>query len=82
MNKEKIIQITKAFTITVFVLIALYDFWAMSKGDTEASISHAMIVWSYNYPIFTFAFGVLCGHLFWRVRGTKELRKIEDETRE
>lgn len=81
MKKEKVIQITKVFCAILLIAVIVYDVWAMAKGGTDGSISHTIIVWSYNYPIMTFAMGVLCGHLFWRVRGTEKLRKIEDSTR-
>lgn len=70
----------------VIVLIAVYDVWAISKGGTEASISHLIFVWSYKYPMFTFMAGmisgILAGHLFWRIRDTAETKKISDSTRD
>ena len=77
----------KLFTtyfIGIVALIAIvWDVLVLVKGGTSASISHTIIVWSYKYPIFTFAAGVLCGHFFWRVRQTKELKQtvpqIEDK---
>lgn len=67
------------------VIIGLVDVFLFIKGGTEATISHIILVWSYNYPIFTFAFGVLCGHFFWRTRDTKEtkvLGKSDVDTKE
>lgn len=74
-------KITGIFIGVILVICIIYDVWALASGGTAASISHYLIVASYKYPIMTFAAGVLCGHLFWRVRGTKELRQIEDDTR-
>lgn len=67
---------TVIFISAMFVSIAIYDVFALSMGGTEASISHVLIVWSYKYPVLTFAFGFVMGHLFWRVRDTKELLEI------
>ena len=72
---------TVIFISATFVSIALYDVLAISGGGTEASISHTLIVWSYNYPVLTFAFGFVMGHLFWRVRSTPELDAIDKKTR-
>lgn len=66
---------TPYFVGIIAIAIIIYDAVALIKGGTEASISHLMIVWSYEYPIFTFVMGVLAGHLFWRVRETKDLSK-------
>lgn len=74
-------SITSIVILSAVVILLGYDVFAIYKGGTEASISHMVIEWSYKYPIFTFSFGVLCGHFFWRVRGGKILRKIEDNTR-
>ena len=64
-------KLTKYFIITTFVLIAVYDVYAWIKGGTAGTISYAMIDWSYKYPIWPFAMGIICGHLFWRVRDVK-----------
>ena len=74
-------KVTIVFVLVLIGVIFGYDVMAIYKGGTEPSISHLLIVWSYDYPVFTFLFGFVMGHLFWRVRGTKELRKIEDRTR-
>jgi hypothetical protein len=75
-------RITGIFIASMLVLVGVYDVIAIMGGGTEASISHMIIVWSYNYPAFTFAFGFVCGHLFWRVRSTPELDKMDKRTRE
>jgi hypothetical protein len=75
-------KVTKIFTLCLFVVIAVYDAIAISGGDTEASISHLIIVNSYKYPAMTFLFGFVCGHLFWRMRYTPETKEISDATRE
>jgi hypothetical protein len=74
-------KMTSIFSLIAFVVIAIYDVYAITKGGTEASISHMLIVSSYKYPVMTFGFGFLCGHLFWRVRDTKDTIKISKDTR-
>jgi hypothetical protein len=64
------------FIGVVIIAIAIYDIIAISAGGTEASISHMMITWSYKYPAFTFLMGFTMGHLFWRMRDTKETSEL------
>lgn len=73
---------TIIFIVATFVAIGAYDIVALSQGGTEASISHTLIVWSYKFPVLTFAFGFVMGHLFWRVRDTKELIDITSKKEE
>lgn len=67
---------TAIFIVSVIVAIALYDVIAIQGGGTEASISHMLITWSYQYPAMTFLMGFTMGHLFWRMRDTKETAKL------
>jgi len=68
---------TTGIVITGAILtLGLYDVYAYMEGGTEGTISHVLMSWSYNHPAFTFAFGFLCGHLFWRIR--KDPVKAED----
>jgi|DEB0MinimDraft_6_1074348.scaffolds.fasta_scaffold99935_3 hypothetical protein len=67
-------KLTYYFMGIVAVIMGAWDVLVLVKGGTEASISHTVIAWSYRYPIFTFLSGILCGHFFWRVRQTKELK--------
>lgn len=69
---------TKIFTLVIFVIIAVYDVYAMIVGGTENSISHLIITASYKYPILPFLMGLLAGHLWWRMHDTKETKKIAD----
>jgi len=72
---------TAIFIVSVIVSIAVYDGIAIANGGTEASVSHMLITWSYQYPAFTFLMGFAMGHLFWRMRDTQvtaELTKHED----
>jgi hypothetical protein len=74
-------KLTKYFTVALVLIVAIFDVYVMAKGGTEASISHLLITVSYKYPFVPFLFGVLCGHLFWRMRDTKATAKIAKDTR-
>jgi len=70
---------TTIFILVMFCAVAVYDVMAIQGGGTEASISHTMIIWAYHYPLFPFLMGVLCGHLFWRMRDSVDTKKIADD---
>lgn len=72
---------TAIFIAAVFLAIVIYDVLAIVGGGTEASISHTLTVWSYRFPAFTFFMGFIMGHLFFRIRDTKELIDISEHTR-
>lgn len=67
---------TKIIILIVIGIIAVVDFYLMFSGGREATISHVMIEWAYEYPIVPFCFGVLVGHLFWRMKDTDMTRRI------
>lgn len=69
-------NIAAIFIVVVIVAIAVVDTYLIYNGGTGASISHQIITWSYDYPAFTFLFGFACGHLFWRMRDTKDTGKL------
>lgn len=73
MNFKKIVPIFIA--VTVIAVLAV-DVWLLAKGGTEATISHWMIVSSYQYPLIPFFWGFLMGHFFWRLRDTKDTGKL------
>jgi predicted tellurium resistance membrane protein TerC len=70
-------QITLIVLGAAFVFLIGYDMFAIGKGGTEASISSMIINFSYKMPMFTFGFGFICGHLFWRMRSNKDTQKID-----
>ena len=72
---------TIGFILLMIVAVAVFDTIAISKGGTEASISQIILEWSYKYPLFTFMVGIVCGHLFWRIRDTKESKRLSDASR-
>jgi len=70
---------TAIFIVMTLLLIGVWDVYAILGGGKEASISHTLIEWSYEYPSFTFLIGFAMGHLFWRMRETKILsEKIKE----
>jgi len=79
-------DITKKVTFIliplIVVLILLYDVYAISIGDTEASISSLVIRSSYEMPLMVFlignAIGILEGHLFWRMKRNKDTIEIDN----
>jgi len=59
------------FIISIIVLIAVVDGYLIYTGGTSASISNQLIIWSYEYPAFTFLMGFTMGHLFWVISNRK-----------
>lgn len=66
---------TVIFVILLIAVITVYDVIAIQQGGKEASISNLLIVWSHEYPSFTFGIGFVCGHLFWRMKNVYTLSK-------
>lgn len=69
-------KITPFFVIAILVVIFIYDAVAIAQGGTEASVSYRIIMWSYDFPAFTFLIGFAMGHLFWRMRDTPRTEKL------
>ena len=69
-------KITKIFIAVMIVLIAAYDVYTIVLYGTETSVSHVMITWAYEYPVFPFVMGFVMGHLFWRMGQTKKLDEL------
>jgi hypothetical protein len=61
-------KLTAKFIVGIIALIAAFDVFVYSKGGTEATISYVIMTWSYQHPITVFVAGVVCGHLYWRIR--------------
>lgn len=78
-NKTKII--TFGVIPLIFILLAVYDVFALMKGGTEASISSLIITTSYKMPfmgyMIGFINGVLVGHLMWRMRPNQDTKVID-----
>lgn len=72
-------KITAAVTVLTIAALGVYDVVAIQMGGTEASISHMIIMYAYQYPLMPFLTGVVMGHLFWRMKPTKETLKMLDK---
>jgi len=75
-------NLTMIVVLAIVVLAIVYDFYAIALGGTEASISHLIIVYSHKYPLIPFLFGILCGHFFWQMKITDDMRKIDTMKKE
>jgi hypothetical protein len=74
-------KLTGIVVMSTVVILSLYDVYAFTEGGTEGTISHVLMTWSYAHPAFTFAFGFLCGHLFWRIRKNPAIQESEPITK-
>jgi len=70
---------TSIIIVVLLVAVMIYDFVAIQVGGTEASVSSILINFAYKMPIFTFSTGVVCGHLFWRMRTNTDTKKIDED---
>lgn len=59
--------------VTVFLIV--WDIIVYVKVGSPATISVVILNWSKEYPVLPFAFGVLCGHLFFPIYVTKDRLK-------
>lgn len=66
--------------IAMIVIVLVYDAIAIHFGGTEASISSLIITSAYEMPFMVFCIGfftgILMGHLFWRMRGNEDTKKL------
>ena len=84
MNYRNTTRIVTTIIIPLLITIILaYDFVAVVKGGSEASISSLIISLSYKMPFFTYMVGlfngILIGHLFWRMRTNKDTKEIDQQ---
>jgi hypothetical protein len=70
-------SLTQKILGVLILALLVYDVIAIQKGGTEASISSVLISFSYKMPIFTFLAGIVCGHLFWRMRTNNDTKNID-----
>jgi hypothetical protein len=56
---------TAWFLVALTFIIAIYDIWAAATYGSAGTLSYEINYASHNYPIIAFAFGIICGHLFW-----------------
>lgn len=81
-NFKKFTPIFTIVSIAVSIVVILgYDIVAIMDEGREASISHWIIVKSYEMPFAVFLtglmLGIFIGHLFWRMRDTKATGKLK-----
>jgi hypothetical protein len=58
---------TAAIIVVVAVLLIAWDVYAMVKDKSrDSTISWVMLTASKKWPVIAFAFGFLCGHLFFQ----------------
>jgi hypothetical protein len=50
------------FTIVVLVI---FDAFMVANGKPGDTISEVITEAAHRWPVIAFAFGLLCGHLFW-----------------
>lgn len=80
MDFKKTTKLVTLLIVALIIIVLIYDAVAIHFGGTEASISSLIITSSYQMPFMVFCIGfflgILCGHLFWRMRGNNETKKI------
>jgi len=64
----KLKNLTKVFLVGIMLIILFFDLWLVIFGGVESTISYIIYQWSFSYPLFTFLFGVICGHLFGQIK--------------
>ncbi len=71
--------IVMGLIIFAVLVVLIYDAVAIYHGGTEASISSIIINMTYTMPFAThfvvLIFGILFGHLFWRMKPNKDTIK-------
>lgn len=72
-------NITIKILAVLLLALLVYDVVAIQIGGTEASVCSVIITFAYKMPVFTFLSGVVCGHLFWRMRTNNDTKKIDEE---
>lgn len=69
-------KITSIFIAIIIVVALAYDVLVIQVSSADNSISQIIIDWAYDFPIFTFCAGVLCGHLFWQMKSSRDNKKL------
>ena len=74
---NKYVKITSYVVILTVVALIVYDFFIIEAGGKDASISQVLIDYFYAYPVGSFAFGLVTGHLVWRMPNRYKITKDE-----
>ena len=67
-------KLTLIVICSLAAVIGIYDVYALIEGGAEATISSVIITLSHDFLIIPFLFGVLVGHLFWRMDANKDVK--------
>ena len=59
-------------TFILIVILGIYDLGVVVFGGTSSSVSNFLINAGFSSPVFVFAVGAVCGHLFWYMQPKKE----------
>ena len=61
----------RKYTIIILAIVTIglisWDVFAYINGGSMVTISLVILGWSREFPPLPFAFGVLCGHLFFPI---------------
>lgn len=68
-------RLTFFVALAVLAVIICYDTWTLIARGYETTISSQLYTLAGNQPIISFAIGVVCGHLFWPNRASREQPK-------
>lgn len=64
------INLTKLLIVLAFCLVLIWDIAVMIfSNNVNATISIVLYTLSKNHPMIPFIIGVLCGHVFWPLKG-------------
>jgi hypothetical protein len=64
------INLTKLLIVLTFCLVLIWDITVMIfSNNVNATISIVLYTLSKNHPMIPFIIGVLCGHVFWPLKG-------------
>lgn len=71
-------MITRLVIAFIFLAVIAYDVFAFVQWGQAGTVSWQMFELSHEFPVITFLAGFICGHLFWRMKDPKELKKGTD----
>jgi hypothetical protein len=69
--------VTKILIACTAATLIVYDIFVAVEDTPGDTISEVMLGWAYKLPLLPYAFGVLCGHLFWPTKRIPEYRIYE-----
>ena len=75
-------KITSIFIAVGIVVAIAYDVIVINMSGPDNSISQVVIDWAYEFPIFSFMAGGLCGHLFWQMSKSRKIGAMQERIKE